>query len=79
MEELKVVEHYLLHSEYPPEYTKAEKANLRRKCRNNFKLEEGMLYFRKNVSDENEPWRICVHTEDEKRRVLENCHSGFED
>ena len=79
MEELKIVEKYLLRGEYPPEYTKTDKANLRRKCRNNFKLEEGVLYFRKKVSDDNsEPWRICVHSEDEKRRVLESCHSGVE-
>ena len=58
--------------------TTADKANLRRKCRNNFKLEEGILYYRRNVLNENEPWRICVHTEDEKKRVLESCHSGVE-
>ena len=58
--------------------TRADKANLRRKCRNNFKLEEGILYYRRNVLNENEPWRICVHTEDEKKRVLESCHSGVE-
>lgn len=78
MEELKNIELYLLRGEYPTGYTKADKANHRRKCRNNFKLEEGILYYRKNVSNENEPWRICVHTEDEKKRVLESCHSGVE-
>ena len=41
-------------------------------------LEEGILYYRRNVLNENEPWRICVHTEDEKKRVLESCHSGVE-
>ena len=78
MEELKTIELYLLRGEYPTGYTKADKANLRRKCRNNFKLEDGMLYYRRNVSNECEPWRICVKTEDEKRRVLESCHGGVE-
>lgn len=76
MEELKIVKRYLLHNDYPPGYTKADKVNLRCKCRNNFKLEEGMLYYRRHVSDEEEPWRIRMHTEDEKRRVLESCHGG---
>ena len=76
MEQLKNIEQYF---EYPTGYTRADKvANLRRKCRNNFKLEEGILYYRRNVLNENEPWRICVHTEDEKKRVLESCHSGVE-
>ena len=77
MEELKSFELYLLRGEYPTDYTKADKANLRRKCRNNFKVEDGMLYYRRNVPNESEPWRICVRT-DEKRRVLESCHGGVE-
>ena len=55
MEELEIIEKYLLHNEYPPGYNKTDKANLRRKCRNNFKLEDSVVYFRKKVSDENEP------------------------
>ena len=78
VEELKSIELYLLRGEYPTDYTKVDKANLRRKCRNNFKVEDGMLCYRRNVSNESEPWRICVRTEDEKRRVLESCHGGVE-
>ena len=48
MEQLKNIEQYLLRGEYPTGYTKADKANLRRKCRN-FKLEEGILNYRRNV------------------------------
>ena len=77
MEELKNIEGYFLRSKYPAGYTKADKANLRCKCRNNCKIDEGTLYYRKNVSHENEPWRICVHSQDEKQRVLERCHCGF--
>lgn len=78
MDELKTIELYLLRGEYPTDYTKAAKANLRRKCRDNYKLEDGMLYYRRNVSNECEPWRICVRTEDEKMSVLESCHGGVE-
>ena len=42
MEELKNIEQYFLRGEYPTGYTKEDKANLCRKCRNNFKLEEGV-------------------------------------
>ena len=43
--ELKTVENYLHHGDYPDDYWKGE-AKLRRKCRNNFKLEAGILYYR---------------------------------
>ena len=45
MEELKNIEQYLLRGEYPTGYTKEDKANLHHKCCNNFKLEEGTLYY----------------------------------
>ena len=78
MEELKLVEKYLLYGQYPPGYSKADKANLRRKCRKNFKIEEGVMYYKRNVDSENEPWRVCVQTKEEKIRVLESCHGGIE-
>ena len=43
MGEFDDVESYLLHGKYPEECTKGEKVNLRRKCRNNFKIEAKML------------------------------------
>ena len=47
-EELNVIEKYLVHHrEYPNEFSKAEKANLRR---NNYKMEDGVLHYRKNVN-----------------------------
>ena len=33
----------VLHGKYPEGYTKGDKANLRRKCRNNFKNEAGIF------------------------------------
>ena len=61
--------------------TKGEKANLRRKCKNNFKFETGMLYYnvyKKDGIDEASKWKICVRSDDEKRRILESCHSGID-
>ena len=79
--ELGIVEKYLLRGEYPVGMTKADKANLRRKCRNNFKTEDGVLYYRKNVEtgdkQEDSLWRICVRTCEDKMRILESCHAGL--
>ena len=52
--ELKAVENYLHRGDYPDDYSKGEKANLRRKCRNNFKLEAGILYYRKATEKRSE-------------------------
>ena len=46
------VETYLRSSQYPKGMTKGEKANLRRKCKNNFMFETEMLYYKKDGIDE---------------------------
>eukprot|EP00731_Ephydatia_muelleri_P013040 Em0007g350a len=58
--------------------TKGGKANFRRKCKNNFQFETGMLYFKKDGIDEASQWKICVRSDNEKRQILESCHSGIE-
>ena len=76
-----IVENYLLRNEYPVGMKKGDKANLRRRCRTNFKLEEGILYYQKSTQDGasgSTEWRICVRNESEKQRVMESCHSGME-
>ena len=77
--EFTAVETYLRSSQYPKGMTKGEKANFRRKCKNNFKFETGMLYFHKDGIDEASQWKICVRSDNEKRQILESCHSGIED
>ena len=76
MGEFDEVENYLLRGKYPEGYTKGKKANLRRKCRNNFKIEGGILYYRKCATRGEEPWKICARSEDENKRILESCHAG---
>ena len=83
MEELSVVETYLRFGRYPDTYSKGEKANLRRKCHNNYQFSNGVLYYKRAVNGnksrkEEENWRICVRTEEEKQRNLESCHAGAE-
>ena len=73
MEDLAEVDAYLRRGEYPRGMSKGEKANLRRKCRNNFKLEGGMLYYKK-AKDESD-WKICVRSMDETK-IIESCHAG---
>ena len=51
-EELRAVEKYLIYGEYEEGMEKGEKANFRRKCRNNYKLEDGVLHYRKNITCE---------------------------
>ena len=83
--ELDILQKYLLHGEYPVGMTKADKANLRRKCRNNFKTEDGILYYQKM-------WRkvkykrincgeyVCIRTcKDKMLHILESCHAGLAD
>ena len=82
MEELQQIEDYLHRGIYPEGLSKGEKANFRRKCKNNYKFEDGVLYYTKcigrvpTVSSEETNWRICVRSNDEKQRILQSCHSG---
>lgn len=75
-DEFSAVEAYLRSSQYPKGFSKGEKANFRRKCKN-FKFETGILY-KKVGTDEASQWKICVRSVDEQMRILESCHSGIE-
>ena len=74
MEELSAVDAYLRRGEYPSGIGKGEKANLRRRCRNNFKLEDGILYYKK--AGEVLEWKVCVRSDEEKMKIIESCHAG---
>ena len=60
-------------------FSKGDKANLRRKCKN-VKFNCGVLYFKrvKKGEGDGEGWKICVRTEYEKRCILKSCHAGIE-
>ena len=68
------VENYLSRRKYLEGITMGEKANLRRKCRNNYKIEAGTLYYRKCAAQGEEPWKISARSEE--KRILESCHTG---
>ena len=50
----------------------------RRKCKKNYKVESSQLYYKKSEigsrkkheSDELDPWKLCIWTEQEKNRIL---------
>ena len=74
---------YICKWQYPDSFQKGEKANLHRRCRNNFKFEDGILYYRKDskkseVNESNDVWRICVGSDEEKNRIMESCHAKVE-
>ena len=73
--DLQAVEQYLRAGVYPSGFSKGEKVNLRRKCRNNYKFEDGVLLFRKCIGRQaGGEWRICVRTVEDKKRILQSCH-----
>ena len=74
-EELLVVEDYLRHGSYPANLSKGGKANLRRKCRNNFKFESGVLYYRKSGSKKMKNHGEFVRSEEEDYGVV-LCRNG---
>ena len=67
----------LCKNQYPNGISKGDKANLRRKCKN-VKFDCGVLYFKRveKGKGEEDGWKICCRTENEKRRILESCHAG---
>ena len=40
------VENYLMNAKYPQGLSKGEKANFQQKVQNNFKLEDGILFYK---------------------------------
>ena len=46
-DEFAIVENYFCKGKYADGLAKGQKANLRRKCKSNFKFERGILYHRK--------------------------------
>ena len=71
MDQLDNIERYLRCSEYPEGLSKGEKANFRKKVKH-YKVEEGLLYYRR--SKESEDWRVYIRTEPERQEIIQSCH-----
>ena len=80
MEKYDSIYRYLESGIYPEGLLKNEKRNFRRKCKENFKIEKGQLYYSKSdrcTATHKEPeWKLCVKNEDDKQRMLRSCHSS---
>ncbi len=71
--EYRNVFNYLSAQEYPLEVSsKDQKRNFRRKCKDNFRLEDGQLKYRKKGTQE---WRVFIARKEDKDRILQSCHS----
>ena len=64
------VENYLKNAKYSEGLSKGEKANFRRRVRNNFKLEDGILFY-KHAQESTEDTTVS-----EKDRIIKSCHEG---
>ena len=66
--------------EYPSGLSKDEKRNFRRRCTDSFMVNDGQLYYRKfsrrKSSEQQNDWKLCVKSLDEKERILTSCHSS---
>lgn len=73
------IENFLRNAQYPEGLSKGEKANFQRKVNNNFKLDDGLLCYKKAQDDgsDGSVWKTCIRSEEEKMRVLKSCHEGI--
>lgn len=78
MEDYEIVYDYLNAGSYPSNWSKNDKRILRRRCANNFKISKGVLYYSTKKGGTRNDWRIVVKNDDEKKRIMNACHSNPE-
>ena len=73
------IENFLRNAKYPDGLSKGEKANFRKKVKNNYRIDRGQLYYKKAGDDgaDASVWKMCVRSEEEKGRILKSCHEGL--
>ena len=79
MEDYEEIYRFCEDNVYPCGLSKNQKRNFRRKCGENFKTDDGQLYYRRSnrgKSDTPSKWMLAVKTVEEKERVLKSCHSS---
>ena len=65
---------FLRHHKYPPGFSKSEKRGLRRKATTNYKVGNGLLFYRRKGGNAQE-WKQVPRSTEEIRRILEACHA----
>ena len=79
MEDYERIFTYLESGIYPAELLKNEKRNFRRKCKENYKVENGQLHYRRSSRSRcttQEEWKLCIKNTEDKERILKSCHSS---
>ena len=71
--EYEAIAEYLQFQRYPVGYAKNQKRSLRRKAIDHYKIKKSSLYY---SVDGKTAWRKVIRTSQEKRRVMESCHSS---
>ena len=68
---------YAAFHRYPTGSSKNQRRIIRRRCLENFRAEDGVLYYSQLASDSpDRKWKIVVRSEEERRRIMESCHSS---
>ena len=73
---------YAAFHQYPTGSSKNQRRIIRRKCLEHFRAEDGVLYYspvgtsQVSRGSPDRKWKIVVRTEDERRRIMESCHSS---
>ena len=74
---------YLVLKSYPNDASKNQKRILRRRAKEHYKIRSGKLLYSARGKTKaldrgrsSRDWKIVVKTKEERRKVLESCHSG---
>ena len=84
-EEYHAIYQYLVFKRYPNGLSKNEKRMLRRRAKEHYRMKNGRLLYSavgrsrsKAITDKGKSraWKIVVKTEEERKKILQSCHSG---
>ena len=76
---------YAAFHRYPTGSSKNQRRIIRRRCLEHFRAEDGVLYYSSVGSSKvsqlasdspDRKWKIVVRSEEERRRIMESCHSS---
>lgn len=66
---------FLQYGKYPEDMDKNQKRNFRRKAKDNYKLDKGILYYHQRGSSE---WKQVPRSWKDRKRILASCHASAE-
>ena len=72
-EDYEEIYQFLQYGQYPSDLDKNHKRNFRRKAKNNYKVERGLLFYHHKNSSE---WKQVPRNSKDKERILASCHTS---